>query len=380
MAKKKKHPGIDAHRGKWRYRFKAPGRPRVVITTGLEATDENLEVVKRLRDAHRARLLLGEPEPVRAVRCSEAIETFLAWKRAKHRDRPSTAQRVAVSLKSWEAFAGRRLLDEITPADVQDYMTWRRQTAVREVTLRKDLLAVRMLCEFGRARRWLDGDPLAGIEMPSDRLSRNELVLTREEVTAYLAVADLHHSLGDLARLMLNQGLRPNSEALQIRVEHVDLERGELYVPRSKSEASERKLHLVAESRSILARRIEAAPGPWAFPGMRMRKGVPRRYQVLADRPMSYSGLLNEHERVLRRVRSSGAICPEFTLYSLRHTFATWFYDHSHDLIALQTILGHANLRTVERYVNDNQRRALEAMKRYEAGPRWDHASPNQPH
>ena len=57
---------------------------------------------------------------------------------------------------------------------------------------------------------------------------------------------------------------------------------------------------------------------------------------------------------------------PPFSLYSLRHTFATWFYDATKDLVALKEVLGHSDLRTVLRYVNDSQPRMDRAMERFD--------------
>lgn len=54
------------------------------------------------------------------------------------------------------------------------------------------------------------------------------------------------------------------------------------------------------------------------------------------------------------------------SLYSLRHTFATWFYDATKDLVALKEVLGHSDLRTVRRYVNDRQPRMDRAMERFD--------------
>ena len=359
-------PGIDAKRGRWRYRFQVRGHPRVVVVTGLEATRENLATVKKLRDAHRLRLQLGEPEPIKHVLFSEAADRFLAYKRAKHRDKPATAKRIATSMASWREFMGQRSISGWKRGDVLDYLTWRRETGRLEVTLRKDVLAGRQCARFALDHRWLEHDPFVDVEVPTDRDSRNELVLTREEVTAYLARADKHHALGDLARLLLNQGIRPACEGLRIRVEDVDLERGLLHIRDSKSRAGERTLRITDESKRILARRIANTDGHWVFS---RRADDPRARPGGLQRPLTYSGLVGVHERVLKAVE--GAV-PPFTLYSLRHTFATWFYDATKDLVALKEVLGHSDLRTVMRYVNDSQPRMDRAMELFEgrtAGP-----------
>ena len=347
--RKIKAPGIDTYRGKLRYRFKLPGRPRIEVVTGLEAERRNLDTAKRLRDEHKSRILLGEPEPIAAVPFNEAADRFLAWKRAKHRDKPNTARRVGVSLESWRFFMGGRTIDTMNTGDVLTYMTWRRERNIAEVTLRKDVLAGRQVARFAMQHRWLDTDPFIGIEVPSDADSRVELVLNDAEAAAYLAEASKHHALGDVAGLILEQGLRPDCEVLQIEKSHVDFNRRELYIPRSKSRASERTLRLTDDSMRILGRRMAGA-GPLVFPGVRR------------DGPLSYSGLINVHNRAVVR---SGV--QRFTMYSLRHTFATRFYDSTSNLLALADILGHADLKTVRRYVNENQRRMDEAMERFAA-------------
>jgi len=54
---------------------------------------------------------------------------------------------------------------------------------------------------------------------------------------------------------MLLQGPRP-AEVMAAKVEDVDLERGLWQIPKSKSAAGQRTLHLTEEARSILAQRI----------------------------------------------------------------------------------------------------------------------------
>ena len=165
---------------------------------------------------------------------------------------------------------------------------------------------------------------------------------------------------------MINQGLRPDCEVLQIRHSNVDLVAGKLFVPQSKSRASKRLLELTEESKRVLGRRIGATPGPWVFPG-REHVGGPR-YREVSDRPLSYSGLISAHNRLLNRIRNARPTFPAFALYSLRHKFATWFYDRTHDVVALKDVLGHSDLRTILRYVNDNQARMSAAMKKFEEG------------
>jgi site-specific recombinase XerC len=54
-------------------------------------------------------------------------------------------------------------------------------------------------------------------------------------------------------------------------------------------------------------------------------------------------------------------------VYDLRHTFATRFYEATRDVEALRRVLGHANLRTIQKYVHLSHDHVDAAMRSYEA-------------
>jgi integrase len=55
-----------------------------------------------------------------------------------------------------------------------------------------------------------------------------------------------------------------------------------------------------------------------------------------------------------------------FVIYDFRHTFATRFTEAtSGDVVALAPILGHANLRTVMRYVHVSREHRRTQMARF---------------
>jgi integrase len=74
------------------------------------------------------------------------------------------------------------------------------------------------------------------------------------------------------------------------------------------------------------------------------------------------SDVENAHKRVLKE---SGLA---FVVYDLRHTFATRFAEATNgDVVALAAILGHANLRTVMRYVHVSREHRRAQMSRFVA-------------
>ncbi|MFT3876186.1 MAG: tyrosine-type recombinase/integrase [Propioniciclava sp.] len=78
---------------------------------------------------------------------------------------------------------------------------------------------------------------------------------------------------------------------------------------------------------------IAAAGGGWVLPGDVDGHLSPRWVGTLAARVLP------------------GA----WTLHSLRHRFATRAHDATHDLIAVQRLLGHASVATTQRYVASSQ-------------------------
>ena len=111
-----------------------------------------------------------------------------------------------------------------------------------------------------------------------------------------------------------------------------------------KSRASHRTLDLADGSVATLSRRM-AGSGPWIFPGKK------------PGRPYTYSGLVGAHDRVLERIGFG------VDVYSFRHTFATDLYRHTKDLALVAKVLGHANLRTVQRYVHLSQEDVTTSLK-----------------
>jgi integrase len=75
---------------------------------------------------------------------------------------------------------------------------------------------------------------------------------------------------------------------------------------------------------------------------------------------------VNIHNKIFDDVNRERGLLDGFDLYSLRHTFATRFYEATKDLDKLARILGHSNLATVRRYVNPSTADIDRAMERFE--------------
>ena len=309
---------------------------------------------------------------------SDAAEQFVEWAKGEHRERPNTWKRLRGSMTSLKVFFGHQPLHTITVGRIQDYMSWRRTgdatkqiSPVKEVTLRHDLHALSPLFEYGINHNWCALNAVGKVNVPSDADAQRIHVLTvAEEITYFdtcLRLRDQHlvqsaaarvtgkwahqrsaqafQDLHDVGRLMILQGPRP-SEVMQARKEHFDSDRGTWSIPRSKSSAGRRTLKLTSEAQSIFATRA-AAPGAsgWLFEGKTSGTHL--------------KDIQNAHCKVLKETKLA------FVVYDFRHTAATRWAERGMDIATLAKVLGHANLRSVMRYIHISQEHMDMAILRY---------------
>jgi integrase len=127
-------------------------------------------------------------------------------------------------------------------------------------------------------------------------------------------------------------------------VKDVDLERGLVHIRRGKTKAAKRTLALSDEAWVILRQRCSTAISGRVFTG---------------ERGSTHPRLNPAHYRVLEKTKQ------RFTLYELRHTYATRMAERGCPLPVLAAILGHGSLRTIGRYVHPTQSAIEEAMRQY---------------
>jgi len=260
---------IRARYGVWHYRFNLDGK-EYSGKTDLAATSRNESAARQLEAEHRKALLEGRAPARRIVVCTfeAAAADFLKWALAEYRAHPNSYRRIATSLTSAKEFFGATPVARVDEAKVEAYKVWRStEHKVRDITIRHDLHALSTFFKYGIKQRWTRENPIQNVKIPSDADAVRIHVITAEEEKEYFTRASKNRNLFDLARLIRNQGMRPE-EVISLRKTDIDLDRGQLHIRTGKTKAARRTLDLTAESRSILAARCQK-PSIWIFPSDR---------------------------------------------------------------------------------------------------------------
>ncbi|HXE08456.1 MAG TPA: site-specific integrase [Acidobacteriaceae bacterium] len=342
---------IRNRNGKWHYRFELDGR-EYSGATDLAATARNESAARQTEAEHRKALVEGRSPSRRLVvrQFDDAVTEFLRWAQTEYRAHPNSYKRIRTSMTSAKEFFAQRPISTIHDGDIEDYKAWRmNEHEVRDITLRHDLHALSVLFQYAIKQRWARENPIRNVKIPSGEDSVRMHIISPEEEKEYFKRAAKNQNLSDLARLMKNQGMRPE-EVLSLRSEDVDLERGKVRIAFGKTKASKRTLDLTAESRSILARRLQKR-SKWVFPSDRKSGAHIVR-------------LNSAHDAACKGSKTRRPL--DFVLYDWRHTFATNMAQAGVDLATLAAILGHSSLRVVQKYVHPTADHKREAMLKYE--------------
>lgn len=195
--------------------------------------------------------------------------------------------------------------------------------------------SINTLLLFAVSRGYLNKKPVT-IKKP--RLQkRTPEVWTPEETKRIIAAAP--PEVKNMIVLNLYCGLRP-AELTRLCWEDIDLKMGVLTVQEAK-DGEFRRIGLQPEAIEVL-KKMNGTSGP-IFPGMDK------------NRMRSISESIKKTAKVKHIKR---------LWYSIRHTFATTYYEQTGDLRGLQEILGHSKIDMTTVYVNP--RRETVKRIRYE--------------
>lgn len=316
----------------------------------------NAQKARDYASAYRTKLINGEVgiqerKPVPSF--SKAMKEFLAWSEQEHKAHPRTHHRYETSAVALKRYYKDSQLDQITPEDVEKFKTSRaRQKSprtkrvVRPATVNRELACLKALFNFAIKGDIVVKNPVSRVKFLNED-NEQVRVITPDEQRLYLMAAS--QPLRDIATLMLETGMRPE-EVYRIECSNVHIEANEPYIfnPFGKTKAAKRRVPLNKIALEVVRGRLTKAKGTFLFPG----RGV-------GDQPIVKVN--NAHVSAVKRSKVD-----RFTLYTLRHTWATRAAQAGVDLVTLASLLGHSRIQMVLRYAHPTQEHQFAAMRKIE--------------
>lgn len=199
--------------------------------------------------------------------------------------------------------------------------TANRHLALISATFRKAL-------EWGR----VDRNPAAGIKAFREENQRQRF-LTADEIGRLFAAMEAESNQTAVAalKLALLTGAR-REEVLQARWEHVDLQGGQWWLPKTKNGRG-RYIALSDEAKVLLTGQPSLGTSPWVFPGR------------FGDKP------LNNPRKTFCRVLAAAGV-EHLRIHDLRHSFASLAVNAGATLYEVQDLLGHSSAQMTQRYAH----------------------------
>jgi integrase len=261
--------------------------------------------------------------------------TYQQQKRSWKRDRTSIT-----ILKTY--FGGKRLT-ELTPAFIEQYRSWRKDTISRRgapvtpATINRELACLKRM--FSVARKGLivlkggisQNNPMASISMDRENNTRDR-VFGKEEFDRLLAVAPTH--LKPILLTAYYTGMR-RGELLRLTWDRVDLKAGVIRLRPEDTKTKEGRTipltkeltHMLQQSTIYLAANGQRVPQVFTYGG----------------KPIG--SIRRAFETACQRAGIAGAV-----FHDLRHTFVTNMRRAGVDYFRIMAITGHRTMDVFKRY------------------------------
>lgn len=261
-----------------------------------------------------------------------------------------TAQTYKTAAKEFLGYLKRQNIDltNVTVKDLLYYLAARKTDGCAELTLAKDISALRALGSFLVLENiWRQNEALV-LDRPKARRNLPR-VLDVEQVDALLASIDVSNDLGvrdrALFELIYSCGLRI-SEAATLQIGNLHLNEMILLV-RGKGD-KERIVPFGEPAKVWLEKYLDQVR-----PRLVGKKIVPAVFVNYKGEPISRKGIWKRFKEL---EALTGIDCK---VHTLRHSFATHLLGGGADLRSVQALLGHSDLATTQIYthVSDSQLR-----------------------
>lgn len=349
--------------------------------------------------------LMAQPEPNRKaprtadISLPEVVDNFLDWVQ-RHR---------AADTYEWYRYRLQRLCQtypalqasSLRPYHVEE---WVAKYDIAVTTRRNYLRSIKRCYKWAKKQGYMTDNPIVDLEVPSGE--HREVTLLREEFEELLEFVH-NPQLTDLIRVTWETGCRPQ-ESLIVEARHVDVDhqRWVFYKSESKGKKISRVVYLSDEAMAIVRRLMLAHPKgpifrnsngqPWTTDAvncgflavqMRMgkkemkRQGIEIDSKAIAEFIPSLSPTRTKKGRTIAKTPSelkceakrklthqqAKKLATRYSLYAIRHSFATNALRKGIDSLTVAILLGHEDPSTLARvyqHLNQNPEHLLDQARR----------------
>lgn len=303
---------------------------------------DNLTLAREAEPAIKADLLRGEldiaskPKPIPTL--GEVWARYLAWAREHKKSWVDDLRRYRQHL---EPRYGRKPLDAIAPLDLEKLKLDLKKTVnsrgkpYAAATIKHVMVIVRRL--YNLARKWglySGKSPLESVSLPRLDNQKTEF-LKEEELARLLDILQTWPCRESAAfvKFALFTGLR-RGEMFKLTWEDVDFERGLITLRYPKGGRTE-TIPVNNEALAVLQelRKSQKEDSPFVFPG---KDGHQR----------------TDFNGPWRRIREAAGLPKDFRFHGLRHHFASALVSAGYDLLIVQMLLNHKDVKTTQRYAH----------------------------
>lgn len=343
---------------------------RAIGTESEGVTREQVQdVIAKLRtEAREGRLNLPKGRKV-AVGFREAAEKYLERLAEEGgKDLKTKRQRLTQHLIP---FFGNTPLSKIETSDINRYKEQRSkelavpggeknkpldETKLKPTsngTINRELAVVSHLFSQAVEWKWIQFKPAKIIRLTEEE--GRKIYLTKEQTARVkrLAALDENKHVFLFMLIGLDTSMR-KSAILAIRVEHIDIARQVIYVPKvaGVSKTGAREQPITKRLAEYLKEELKTFPPEqeWLFPSSK-----------------SATGHAANIDKAFRRVVAAAGLDPaEIVRHTMRHTVVTHLVQDGIDLPTVMRISGHKTLIMVQRYAHQNGEHIQAAMDRLE--------------
>lgn len=255
-----------------------------------------------------------------------------------------------------EPAIGSKVLHEIVPFHLEQVKKGMRDAGLSESSQRSVFHVIRQVFAYARKHDLYNGsDPVKKIKMPRKDNARDRFLTQREAAILLDALFVKSEDLHDMAVLGLYCGLR-FGEIASLDWACVNLGNETIQIQDTKTKHN-RTAYMTKEVKAVFQRRKKTGKGAGLV--------FPSRSGGISPEPSDTFSKTVEELGFNQGVTDDRQ---KVVFHTLRHTFASWMVQAGEELYRVKELMGHASIKTTERYAHlapDGNRKAamrLEGM------------------